>query len=169
LDRIYWQGYWDSLCGVYSLLNADQIVNNSTEEESQILFNSIVQYLAKKRQLKDVILDGTNHTLMQKMLDNAIGDRIPIRITNRKNITSLKEWWNYSQEFISYSNRSIIISLGGKTSHYSVAKSMTDKVIQLADSNGRGIIRKSACKMQGYEKEDRYVIYPSQCIYLGKE
>ena len=41
----YEQGGLDSLCGLYSIVNAERVINGSTYEESVALFNDIVAYL----------------------------------------------------------------------------------------------------------------------------
>jgi aspartokinase-like uncharacterized kinase len=169
LDYPYWQSALDSMCGIFSLINADKLINKSTEEESQTLFNQIIEYLARKRQLKSSIIEGTNHRQLMMILNDVVGDRIPIKITNRKNVNKLSCWWDFTREYLGQDNRAVVISLDGRESHFSTIKSMTDRAMALSDSGGIKIIRKSACRLRGYKKEDKYVIYPSQCIYLGKE
>jgi hypothetical protein len=169
LDYPYWQSALDSMCGIFSLINADKLINNSTEEESQTLFNQIIEYLAKKRQLKSSIIEGTNHRQIMQILNDVVGDRIPVKITNRKNVNKLSCWWDFTREYLQQDCRAVVISLDGRESHFSTIKSMTDRVMALSDSGGIKIIRKSACKLKGYEREDRYIIYPAQTIYLGRE
>ena len=66
-------------------------------------------------------------------------------------------------------NRAVILSIGGLHDHLTVIQKMTDRMMVLFDSDGLKTIRKSSCKIQGYAKPDKYVIYYSQCWYLGKE
>ena len=42
------QGGLDSLCGLYSIVNAERVVNNTSNDDSLVLFNDIIAYLNKK-------------------------------------------------------------------------------------------------------------------------
>lgn len=171
MSQIFYQGYLDSLCGIYSIINADKIVNSPPLLESQNLFNSIIHFLDKKKILKDVILEGTDQSLMRLLMKNVAGSRFPVKISNRKNFKNLREWWSYSRNFLDEGeNRTIIISLGGKLYHLSVIERITDRTIFLKDSDkGWKTLKKSMCRLAGYSETDKYIIYPSQCWYLGKE
>lgn len=171
MEKVFYQGYLDSLCGIYSIVNANKIVNNPSDFESQALFNKIIGYLDKKKILKEILLEGTNQTLMRKLIKGLCHSNFPLMITDRKNFTHLDDWWVYSKEFIeSGKNRAVILSLGGKLYHLSVIERMTDKMMYLKDSSyGWKTIKKSMCRLAGYPESDKYIIYPSQCWYVGKE
>lgn len=162
------QGWLDSLCSVYGIVNAYRILYNATESESQELFNSIITYLSKKRMLRDTIINGTPYKRMVKIMNDVIGETIPIKESNKKNITTVNDWWNISTDFMnSGEKRVIILSVNGKQDHDTVVKTITDKAMLLFDSGGMKTIRKSQCKIKGYLKEDKYIIWPSQCWFLG--
>lgn len=167
------QGYLDSLCGVYAIVNAEKMINRSTDENSQVLFNSIIEYLSKKRILKSAIINGMNHRLITKIMIDVIGDRIPYKTTNWRYYT-LKEWWDACfQHLTEKENSGILLSVGGREDHITFVKSMTEKTMYLVDSGAWGgikTIRKSSCKLSGlYFKEDKYLVYPTQTWFLSKE
>lgn len=165
------QGYFDSLCGIYSIINADKIVNNSTETESHELFYLLIDSLDYRGKLRDVIIEGSDHSIMKLLLNQIVNYRFPLRITNKRGIIKLNDWWQYSRQFLEDGkNRAIILSIGGKEQHLTVVERMTDRVLYLKDSSiGWKTIKKSTCRMIGYTETDKYIIYPSQCWYLGKE
>ncbi len=164
------QGYLDSLCGIYSIVNADKIVNNSTEDESQSLFNTIIRHLAKKKILKDITLEGTDHKTMTDLINNVVGFRFPYKVSNRKSVSSLNEWWEISSKFlIEKPNRTIILSVGGRDNHLTVISRITQRRIFLLDSNKRDFFKRSDCTTLAKWDESKLVIYPAQCWYLGKE
>ncbi len=165
------QGYLDSLCGIYSIINADRVVNNSSFMESQTLFNNIIEYLSEKKILKDIVIIGSDHKVMKDLIKGVAGERFPLHITNKRGIIKVNDWWNYSRNFLEEKpNRAIIISLGGREYHLTVTNRISDRLIYLKDSsNVRAILRKSSCSLAGYTENDKYIIYPSQCWYLGKE
>lgn len=169
MGKIFNQGYFDSLCGIYSIINADKIVNHSSEGDSQLLFNTIIEYLSSKRILKEVLLEGVSHRLMSKLME-LTKERFTILIGNRRSFLDLRDWWSYSLDFMEEgTNRAMIISIGGKVDHLSALERITDSSMFLRDSSYGRVLRQSYCKLQGYTKPDKYIIYPSQCWYLGKE
>ena len=166
----FMQGWLDSCCGIYSIVNANRIVNNVSYDESQPVFNEIIKNLHKRKILKDVILEGINHRNFSNLM-NAVGANLfPLMEANKKGFLKLNDWWEYTKQFMEEKpNRAVILSIGGLHDHLTVIQKMTDRMMILFDSDGLKTIRKSSCKIQGYSKPDKYVIYYSQCWYLGKE
>src|SRR5690349_834090 len=93
------QGYLDSLCGIDSIVNAYKIVNKSSFDECQALFNDIIMYLSRKRVLKNFIIGGVKHTDMVNIMRDVVGERIPVQITTRRGLDTLDLWWDYSKSF----------------------------------------------------------------------
>jgi len=165
------QGYLDSLCGIYSIVNADKLVNKPSFIESQTLFNRIIEYLSSKKILKDIVIKGSDHKVMKQVIKKVANDNFPLQITNKRGIINLIDWWSYSKLFLEEKeNRAIILSLGGREYHLTVIEKMGNGIMYLRDSSSlKATIRKSSCEMIGYTENDKYIIYPSQCWYLGKE
>ena len=165
MDYIFQQGYLDSLCGVYSVVNADKIINKTSYNKSQRLFNSIVRYLFEINEL-DSIIKGIIYTRLIDILNRFLGKRLTIIALHRK-FKTLDSWWQYSKDFLDTNkNSAIIITIGGVYDHYTVVTSMTDKTMTLADSGMIKRILKSVCELKGYKDKDKYIIYPYQCVYL---
>ena len=165
------QGWLDSMCGIYSIVNAERFLNKSTEDESQKLFNDIITFLAKKRKLKDIMIDGVNHKMMSLLVETFFSDKFTEVLANKKGFSNLKEWWNYTRGFMDMGNRAIILSLGGKRDHLTVIESMSERAMRLLDSNWTKAIKRSECRMLNPNKDDpkdRYTIYPYQCWYITK-
>lgn len=171
MEQTLYQGYLDSLCGIYSILNADKIVNGTPEFGSQELFNDIIDYLDRRKILKETLLGGCDHKTLSKIIRTLENINFPLCKTNKRGIIKLNDWWKYSKEFLEGGqNRTIILSIGGRIYHLTVIERMTDRTIYLRDSSvGWRTIKKSMCRMAGYPETDKYIIYPSQCWYLGKE
>jgi hypothetical protein len=167
---LYFQGSLDGLCGVYSLMNTYKLIHRASDSECQVLFNQTIEYLAKKRKLKEVIIDGVNHRLMLSIMNDVIGDSFPKVSTNLKSFFKIDDWWDYTKYFLDTTEHSaVILSVGGKIYHLTTISSMSDKKMFLHDStDGHITLPKRLCKLAGYTKTDRYIIYPSQCIYVSK-
>ncbi len=166
------QGGLDSLCSVYSIINAYGITMNATDNEQQKLFNDIIAYLSKKRILKDVIIGGVYHKHMVMMLEDVVGDRIPVKNLIWKSFpTPTKRiFWNSIVEHLSNENNAVILSMGGRRDHLSSAYQATDKSIKLLDSNGMKSIRyKDSTTDTSVHTIKKFMLYPSQCWFLSKE
>jgi hypothetical protein len=164
------------MCGIYSIINAHKILYRPSEQESINLFTSIIEYLSKKRVLKDCIIDGLNHKRMTNIMNDVIGDIFPIKESNKKNIYSVTDWWNIAQShFGSGDKRVIILAVDGTVSHYTVIESVTDNRMNLFDSDifkpfiwySYKTINKSHCRMQGYTKQDKIIVFGAQSWFLG--
>ena len=163
------QGWLDSLCGVYSIVNAHRLVNGVHYNECQPLFDEIVKYLHRKKILHKVMIEGINHKNFSSIMENVCQPIFPIMETNKRGFYNLDEWWDFSRCFLEEApRRTIILSLGGSHDHLTNVEKITDKKLFLFDSDGFAQIRKSSCRLYGYLKKDKYVIYHSQCWYLGK-
>lgn len=162
------QGYLDCLCGVYSIVNADRIVNGSTTAQSQELFNEIICYLSRKRMLKDVVTGGSDHRLMTRLVCDVAGDRLK-RLASCGSLEPLGKWWRFAKRFLEAPNRAIILSVGGRISHLTVTDRITQKRIYLQDSNWRAVMKREYCATLENYNEGKLVIYPYQCWYLGNE
>jgi len=173
MEYAFVQGFLDSMCGVYGIVNAEKIINHSSNERSQEIFNSIISYLSKKRKLKEVLIEGINHRIISNIMFDVIGDNIPFSLTNKR-FHNMREYWNFSKEHLEEkNNRAILLSIGGREDHITVVKGMTERSMQLFDSGAYGgirSIRKSSCKLAGtYDRDDRYILFPSQCWFLGRD
>lgn len=169
MKQSFYQGWLDSLCGVYSIINSDRIINRTSEDGSQKLFNEIISYLSKKRKLKEILIGGVYHINMVNIMTDVVGDRFTWKIMGA-DFYNISDWWGRSRHFLgSQENSAIILSVGGLDNHISVIHSMTDRVMRLADSSTMTSLRKSLCRLSTYQKEDKFVIYPTQSFWCWKE
>ena len=56
--KSYQQGGLDSLCGIYSIVNAERIINGTTTEESDALFSKIISHLDQNKRLRSILASG---------------------------------------------------------------------------------------------------------------
>src|SRR5512143_1941392 len=70
------QGGLDSLCGLYSIVNAERIINRSSNEQAQQLFDTMVHFLSRKRLLTRILLDGVIHSHMLLVMEKVVNGRI---------------------------------------------------------------------------------------------
>lgn len=169
MKKPFRQGWLDSLCGIYSIVNCDKIINGSNERDSQNLFDDIIKYLHMQNKLKDIVIGGVYNKDMISLLDNFSKEKFKWKPsgTGFKNIN---EYWSFLFSFFSsYEKSCVILSIGGIDNHLTVSYSISEKKINLFDSSGYNSIMKSRCKIYPYLKEDKFVIYPSQSFICWKE
>jgi hypothetical protein len=160
----FYQDSVGGMCGVFSILNGYRLVKNAKFDEVEILYREIIDYLSRKRMLKDILLDGMLHKDMTMLINEVVGDRFVEKISNGKwSEYSLSAWWKYSKSYLEQNNTAIILAIGGKYWHYSTVERMSDKVMFLQDSDGLRTIRRTSCRFPNYKYEDRIIVYPSQC------
>src|SRR5260221_9507259 len=88
------QGGLDSLCGLYSVINAERIINRSSDDETQQLFNDLIYFLSRRGLLSKLLIGGIIHTEMLLILYKGVGKQrissvwVPWRGVLNPNLTS---------------------------------------------------------------------------------
>jgi hypothetical protein len=167
------QGELDSLCGVYSLVNADQIINSTAKESPQELFNSIIKYLDKEGMLADILTEGMNFKTIKMILKEVIGERIPnaelpfVGVSN----PDLNSFWEEIINFLNSKNRkrAVLLGIGGKHDHWTLIESITEKRIRLLDSIGLKRLDRRYCTTAYECGLRKHVLYPAQTYFLSEE
>jgi hypothetical protein len=160
----FYQGL-DSLCGIYSIINAYQYLNDANPEECQLLFDDIIKYLSRKRMLKDAILGGVWKKNISMIMRDVLGDRIKNKtlIWAGHPNPSTRVYWNSIVEFLAVPKSCVIIGIGGRYDHFTVGISATKKTIKLLDSDGLKFLRYKECST---DLGKDIVLYPAQTFYL---
>lgn len=168
------QGGLDSLCGVYSLVNAERLMNGSEKRRSQALFNSVVMFLKRRRILLKVLVEGMEANTMHMLLRRAAADyhvweavEVPWRGVASP---SLDTFWRSMQDFLEgHEGRAIITCLRGMHDHWTVVRDVSGRSIWLYDSGGIERLARSEC---GCGKRDRpnrvHRLRPAQTYFLSK-
>jgi hypothetical protein len=164
------QGGLDSLCGLYSIVNAERVVNNTSNDDSLVLFNDIIAYLNKKRQLSGILVEGMYLKNVKIVLENVVGDRIPYQrlpFAGKPN-PDLDVFWKEIQYFLEEkTHRAVILSLSGVHDHFTVIRSISDRQMQLFDSNAWYRINRTNVTTTNQTKHSRTVSCPN--IFPGQE
>ena len=166
------QGGLDSLCGLYSIVNAERFINRSSDEQTQELFDSTIHYLSRKKLLSKLLIGGMLHKHMVRILDDVVGDRIP-----RKEIPwygvpnpDLDTFWKSMQDFLDgTSGRAIILGLEGYHDHWTVIETITDRSIMLYDSALIKRLPRLHCTTVYPAGKRVHVLLPAQTHFLSAE
>jgi hypothetical protein len=164
------QGGLDSLCGLYSIVNAERVINHSSDEQAQVLFEDMVHFLSRKRLLPRVLLDGVIHSHIVLILEKVVNGRIPnIELPWRSQPTpDLDAFWQSMLDFLDGTpGRAIILGLNGFHDHWTVIKSITSKSIFLFDSAEIPRLPRSQCSTA--RRRRKHLLLPAQTYFLSKD
>jgi hypothetical protein len=167
------QGGLDSLCGLYSIINAERFINRSTDEEAQQLFNDLIHYLSRRGLLTKFLINGIIHTQMLIILDKVVGKQrisnvsIPFRGVPNPDLTT---FWKSMQRFLDGTpGRSIILGLQGYHDHWTVIESITSRSIMLYDSSLIKRLPRSSCTTVYATWKRKHLLLPAQTYFLSNE
>ncbi len=167
------QGGLDSLCGLYSIINAERIINQSSDEETQRLFDDLVHYLSRRGLLSRMLIGGIIHTQMLLILDKVVGKQrisgveVPWRGVPNPDLTT---FWKSMQTFLDGTpGRAIILGLQGYHDHWTVIESITNRSILLYDSSKINRLPRSRCTTFYATWTRKHLLLPAQTYFLSNE
>ncbi|MFN8412211.1 MAG: hypothetical protein U0Z26_07475 [Anaerolineales bacterium] len=167
------QGGLDSLCGLYSIINAERFINHSSDEETQQLFNDLIHYLSRRGLLTKFLIGGIIHTEMLVILNKVVGKKrisnvqIPWRGVPNPDLTT---FWNSMQSFLNGTpGRAIILGLQGYHDHWTVIESITSRSIMLYDSALIKRLPRSYCTTVYATWKRKHLLLPAQTYFLSNE
>jgi hypothetical protein len=167
------QGGLDSLCGLYSIVNAERIVNRSSDDETQILFDELIHYLARRGLLTKFLIGGILHPQMLIILKKVVGKKrianmeIPWRGVQNPDLTT---FWKSMQNFLDGTpGRAIILGLQGYHDHWTVIESITNRSILLYDSALIKRLPRSQCTTVYATWKRKHILLPAQTYFLSNE
>lgn len=164
------QGGLDSLCGLYSIVNAERFINHSSDECAQELFDSIIHYLSRRRLLAKLLIGGVIHRQMLQILNDVVGERVPNLWIPWRGVPNpeLDTFWRSLQNFLDGTpGRSVILGLDGYHEHWTVIETISDKSIFLYDSALIKRLPRSACSTCYTNGRRKHLLLPAQTYYLS--
>jgi hypothetical protein len=177
-SRLFWslppfqQGGLDSLCGLYSIVNAERFINRSSDEDVQRLFNDVIHYLSRRGLLGDLLIGGVIHTQMLQILKKVVGRRIPNIDIPWRGVPNpdLTTFWRSMQEFLDgRPGRSIILGLNGFHDHWTVIETITNRSIMLYDSASIQRLPRSTCTTVYATGRRKHLLLPAQTYFLSND
>ncbi len=164
------QGGLDSLCGLYSIVNAERFINHSTNEEAQQLFDTVIHFLSRKRLLAKLLIGGVIHSQMLLILSDVVGDRIQNTWIPWRGVPNpdLDTFWKSIQTFLDGTpGRAVILGLKGYHDHWTVIETITSKSIFLYDSALITRLPRSSCTTFYTSRRRKHLLLPAQTYFLS--
>lgn len=179
------QGSIDGLCGVYSVMNATEVVIGKFHydrklkrkaSQRRVLYKTLIKYLAKDEMLEEALILGFDDI-------DAKGGFIDIAIKSvkkyqkrklRKQIAfdtddvTLEQYWEKLSEHLSQPDSAVIISLSGRIKHWTCVRRITPGALILSDSSGIRQIARNLCTIET-ESREMYTLWPTLTYLLSVE
>lgn len=168
----YDQGCLDGLCGIYSIVNATNlIVRNMREKEAIKLFGKCMRHVEKHRSLGKVSTAGIDENDLWSILQKLVLVDYPVNIERpfyRNGKMSVNDYLRELREYFGQGGkRSAIISVEDEDGdHWTVIKAMTTKQISLFDSSLMKTINVDRCVVHKPNKKKPYLLTPALTFFL---
>ena len=167
----YEQGALDSLCGVYSIINATRRVIKINGDQASELFGEIIGFLDKKWGLKRVMLEGISLHDISQILNDIINSKYPIESKApfwHLPDTTLDTFWKDMMNYYVEANTSILIGVGGVYDHWTVVESISNNQIRLFDSYKIKRLDRRKCTTQKSTSKRMHQLYPTHTYFLRR-
>ncbi|MHB0872966.1 MAG: hypothetical protein ACYC2J_02420 [Acidithiobacillus ferrooxidans] len=163
------QGGLDSLCGIYSLINAGQIVNKNANSER--LFRSVISYLARNNKLQDTLISGMLFKGIKELVDNIFAAIWKYEIKYAGVPTpELDVFWREMRRFLNGDpKKAIVVGLSGTHDHWTVIKEISDKRLVLHDSDGLCYLSRKHCTTGCVTGPQLHVLHPAQTLFISEK
>ncbi|MGE5235015.1 MAG: hypothetical protein ACM3O7_01550 [Acidobacteriota bacterium] len=164
------QGALDSLCGIYSVVNADRILNMTPKEGSKELFSEIIHFLSRKRWLSSILTEGMMLKHVSAILEQVMGSRIPLQEMPFRGVATpdLDAFWAALSTFLDGQNRRVVLlATNGLYDHWTVIQSLTDNQINLFDSYRLRKLPRAYCTTSGVKGRRQHHLLPAQTFFLS--
>ena len=175
------QGSLDGLCGVYSVINATEIVigkfmrhQHKSKGQKRKLFKALVRYLARKNKLESALTEGLHKIdTPGGLLDIAIKSvKQYQRLEMRKQRAfdqapkTLDQYWERLTDHLRQNETAVIIGISGRLEHWTCVKAITPEALILADSSGVKLILRQQCTIGPVERR-LYKLWPRKTYLLS--
>lgn len=165
------QGALDTLCGIYSLVNAYKIINKGPNNDYRELFIEIIEYLHNNTFLTQALEYGLLFKHIKGIVNDVINDRIPYKETPYVGLVtpSLGKFWDDMRTFLNDKDAppsAIVIGLSGKHDHWTVVSGISAGSITLYDSDGLKRINRINCTTALVSGMRQHVLHPAQTFFM---
>lgn len=171
------QGNLDSLCGIYAVINAMNLVYPMRRQDRVLLFKHLITTLRRDEYVVMALLSGTYKRHMNIMLAAAAGhmfrqQKAPVTVRTLfrscKGV-SMEMYFKKLEEFLKQKNCAVIINLMGRLNHWSCVREITKTSLLLEDSYGYHYVRKSTCFLDEYSYQKGHLIIPTQTWGISRQ
>jgi hypothetical protein len=167
----YLQGALDGLCAVYSIVNAARIISGIDEKEARELFQRILVYLEKSKDLSRLLIEGIGLATIGGILRDVVGDQIRHRHMPFKHFpdTSLDEFWMEMLSFLENGRKgAVLICLSGPMwDHWTIVHSITEKQLFFFDSHKLKRLNRSRCTTRHSTASRPHILCPTHTYFLS--
>lgn len=168
------QGSLDSLCGLYSLVNALMLVNGCLGTSSAAeAIKRLLDALPGGRPVAQVWHQGADPSDMTRMIRECLARRYAVKVTRPfygKPTITLATYWDQVRGFLNDSpHRAVVLVMDGEDySHWTVAHAATQDHLELFDSWGWKRLLRRKCTTASLTTNRPVLLYPASTFFLQK-
>lgn len=173
------QGGLDSLCGVYSIINAAQLVLEPsarlTRDDQLALFATLIEELARKGELYDAITDGLGARQVWRLAKHAVRHlreehdmELSLDRPFRKDKPADFDAIAAEIERGTRNGAAYVVEIREWKYHLTVVRSVTVKSLLLQDSAGVRFVRRASCQLGYREEEGKHTIAAASVVRLAQ-
>jgi len=179
------QGSIDGLCGVYSVMNATEVVIGKFHydrrlkrkaSQRRVLFRNLIGYLSKHDMLEEAMIWGfENIDAKGGFIDIAIKSvkkyqqcKLRKQIAFDTDDVTLDAYWEKLTEHLSQPKSAVIICLSGRIKHWTCVRRITPSTLILSDSSGIRRIARDRCAVSA-GSGDLCILWPTLTYLLSVE
>ncbi|MDR3465294.1 MAG: hypothetical protein P4M07_05050 [Xanthobacteraceae bacterium] len=155
------QGHLDSLCGVYSVVNAVRWVlgGNPPKMSAEDLFATVIGWLEWRAGAAEALTAGVEPKILWRVVVSALDDLrkengVTIKadrpFARRRRLTAAEVHQTLAREFnASTAGIAYVVVFSGRLNHWSVVRGVTLTSFLLFDSCGHSRVAVDRCRMDG--------------------
>lgn len=177
------QGSLDCLCGIYSVMNATEIVIGNYQVDRKLpkkrmqkraLFYALVRYFAKRNMLEKVLTEGIDEIDERGgLIDIAIKSvkkhqkvKMLKQTAFNEDPETLDKYWEKLTLHLMHKNTSAIVNISGRLEHWTCIKEIAPDRLVLADSTGIKQLYRHQCTI-GDDEKGMYTLWPTMTYLLS--
>lgn len=173
--RPYRQGHLDSLCGLYAIVNAIDLLHPLDGWTADGLMCRLVEHVEKKGALGGAILGGIGAAMIWRLTKIAAdyvgkeeGARVAVERPFRGHRVASTEAFLDDLDNQLTGGGVALICVAGKfeLAHWTVARRVTPHTLQLHDSAGMRFLRRTSCRVGRTGAPGKVVVLPAATLVL---
>lgn len=147
-----------------------KVIRADTKTESKELFDEIIDHLATRRNLKEIVKNGMTIGVLYHLVNDLIPQEIPRSRPFVSRSVTLPTVWSETRNHLENPSTGIgaaIIGLQGKHDHWTVATRIEGESLFLSDSDALKRLSQKRLTTGTPRSNKIHRILPSEVIFLG--
>ncbi len=173
MQKAYYQGDLDGLCGVYAIINAVDVLCGPLDmDHAQSLFKQILRYLSTQVPIAERLSDGLTLNDVAGIINRVVCRSYPIQRSkpfHGQASVSLSRYWATLQTALIQPHTVVLMGIAGRYNHWTVIQRITDKSLILKDSGRMRYLHRRHCSVfNALGNNNRHWLLPTNTYLLQR-